>query len=439
MKEVTDDIFNSISEDISQTDVLREDINNDAKKRFYNHVITFSVCILTDSMHSINEDVLFSTTLRYIKLVCDAFVHNGDIVNSEIKTKSEYSMTKNVFDVYYYYTENPFYGIRQLINFLVSFIQTPLLPNGFIKKIIFGNVIYDDANSENVSFSDKTLFDYYISFEYDVIMNLYNRRFYDMDTSQMQFGKLCELAMKVIKPNISWYDSLLYYLGDEINMFDSMLNSYIINKGQKTYQSSEVHRFVKPILNSATLSGNDKIENKKSGNYILFCDEDYDEETGKETFEKELKIANIQYIYLQNIEKTKSTSLKMHYRDIDENDKGRKILSWRIIHAYPSDLMFGYLGLCRNISKDGIENAWIEMLVIDPNPHARNVEFSLERNGYLLGRSIAAVINEKLPREFREGFIYDEVKNNIEERHAKYIENMKIIDEEVYKIKRGII
>jgi hypothetical protein len=133
----------------------------------------------------------------------------------------------------------------------------------------------------------------------------------------------------------------------------------------------------------------------------------------------------------------KSSSFKMHYRDIDENDKGRKILSWEIVSAYPSDVMFGYLGLCRKTS-DGVENVWLEMLVIDPNPHARNVEFSLERNGYLLGRSIAAVINEKLPREFREGFLYDEVDNNIKERHEKYVENIKIIDEEVYKIERGI-
>ena len=433
MKEVTDDIFNSVAEDILQTDVLRNDIITDAKKKcFYNRAITFTVYMWPDDTKPFHEDVLLSTASRYIKLVCDAFVRNGEIVTSDVKTETWYSRTKYYFDVYYYYTGNPFYGIRQLINFLASFVQTPELPMGFTNKISFGKVSFDDADSEIISFSDKKPVEY-ISFENEVMKNFYNKRFYDMGTSQMQFGKLCEIAMKVIKPNISWYDSLLSYLGEEINMFDSMLDSYITNKGQKTYQSSEVHRWVKPILDSATLSGKDSIENKASGNYLLY----YDEEKDKENFEKELKIANIQYIYLQNIEKTKSTSLKMHCRGIDENDKGRKILTWRIVHAYPSDVMFGYLGLCRKTSS-GVENVWIEMLVIDPNPHARNVEFSLERNGYLLGRSIAAVINEKLPREFREGFLYDEVENNIKERHEKYIENMKIIDEEVYKIERGI-
>ena len=431
MKEVTDDIFNSVAEDISQIDVLRDDIITDSKKKFfYNRAITFTIYIWSDDIIPFDESV--STVSRYIKLVCDAFVRKGEIVTSEIKTETWYSRTKYYFDVYYYYTGNPFYGIRQIINFLSSFIQTPSLPMGFTKKISFGNVTFDDADSEVVSFSDKKPFDY-ISFENEVMKNFYNKRFYDMDTSQMQFGKLCEIAMKVIKPNISWYNSLLIYLGEEINMFDSMLDSYIADKGKKTYQSSEVHRWVKPILNSATLSGRDSITSK---NYIQYKDEYEDEEKYKE-IDKVLKIANIQYIYLQNIENTKTTSLKMYSRSIDVNDKGRKILTWRIVHAYPSDVMFGYLGLSRKTIND-VENVWIEMLVIDPNPHARDLEFSLENNGYLLGRSIAAVINEKLPREFRNGSIYDEVKNNIKERHKKFIENMKIIDEEVHKIERGI-
>ena len=431
MKEVTDDIFNSVAEDISQIDVLRDDIITDSKKKFfYNRAITFTIYIWSDDIIPFDESV--STVSRYIKLVCDAFVRKGEIVTSEIKTETWYSRTKYYFDVYYYYTGNPFYGIRQIINFLSSFIQTPSLPMGFTKKISFGNVTFDDADSEVVSFSDKKPFDY-ISFENEVMKNFYNKRFYDMDTSQMQFGKLCEIAMKVIKPNISWYNSLLIYLGEEINMFDSMLDSYIADKGKKTYQSSEVHRWVKPILNSATLSGRDSITSK---NYIQYKDEYEDEEKYKE-IDKVLKIANIQYIYLQNIENTKTTSLKMYSRSIDVNDKGRKILTWRIVHAYPSDVMFGYLGLSRKTIND-VENVWIEMLVIDPNPHARDLEFSLENNGYLLGRSIAAVINEKLPREFRNGSIYDEVKNNIKERHEKFIENMKIIDEEVHKIERGI-
>lgn len=431
MKEVTDDIFNSIADDISQTDVLRNDIEIDARKKLqFTHAITFSVSIWPDQT-PIKEDVLLLTVSKYIRLICSRFIPNNEIVTEEPKSETWYGKTKYYFNVYCYYYEEPFYGIRQIINFISSFLQSSSLPQKFINKISFGKVTFDD-NPEIVSFSDRKPIDY-ITIEDDFIQNIYHRRFYDMDSSQIQFGKLCSIAMKLIRHNVSWYDSLKNYLGEEINLFNSMLDSYISTKGQKTYASKNVHRWVKPILDAATLSGNNKIENKNSGNHIRFIDDEED----KKHFEPYLKIANIQYIHLQEVEKMKSSSFKMHYRDIDENDKGRKILSWEIVSAYPSDVMFGYLGLCRKQS-DGVENVWLEMLVIDPNPHARNVEFSLERNGYLLGRSIAAVINEKLPREFCEGFLYDEVDNNIKERHEKYVENMKIIDEEVYKIERGI-